>query len=128
MSEVRIDSGMETVTISVLRQLPRNSRIMAAGEQPRDQAFCHDAVDRGLDEHRLVEQLLHLDVGVGDAQRRQRVLDSLHHVEGGGVAGLEHRQQRPAAPVAADHVGLDAEAVAHVGHVAHVDGACRSLP
>ncbi len=30
MIEVRIDSGIETAMISVLRQLPRNSRIIAA--------------------------------------------------------------------------------------------------
>ena len=30
MIEVRIDSGMEIAMISVLRQLPRNSRIMSA--------------------------------------------------------------------------------------------------
>ena len=28
MSDVRIESGIETATISVLRQLPRNTRIM----------------------------------------------------------------------------------------------------
>ena len=32
MIEARIDSGMETAMISVLRQLPRNSRIISAGE------------------------------------------------------------------------------------------------
>jgi hypothetical protein len=31
--DVRIDSGMETAMISVLRQLPRNSRIMAPVRQ-----------------------------------------------------------------------------------------------
>ncbi len=30
MIEVRIDSGIETATITVLRQLPRNSRIINA--------------------------------------------------------------------------------------------------
>ena len=34
MMEVRIDSGIEVMTISVLRQEPRNSRIMSAVRQP----------------------------------------------------------------------------------------------
>ena len=33
-SDDRIDSGMEMATINVLRQLPRNSKIMAAVNNP----------------------------------------------------------------------------------------------
>ena len=42
-SDVRIDSGIEMQTISVLRQLPRNSRIISAGQDGGDQRFAHDA-------------------------------------------------------------------------------------
>ena len=42
-SEVRIESGIEMQTISVLRQLPRNSRIIERGEQRRDDRFFQHA-------------------------------------------------------------------------------------
>ena len=45
MIEVRIDSGIETAMISVLRQLPRKTRIMSAGQAGGDHGLAHHAVD-----------------------------------------------------------------------------------
>ena len=53
-SEVRIESGIEMQTIRVLRQLPRNSRIIMSGEAGGDQRFPHHALNRGAHEDRLV--------------------------------------------------------------------------
>ena len=39
ISEHRIDSGMETAMMSVERQLPRNTRIMIAGQAGGDDAL-----------------------------------------------------------------------------------------
>ena len=56
--------------ITVLRQLPRNSRTIAAVSAAAISASMHHALDRGLDEHRLVEQRRDLDV------RRQHRVDA----------------------------------------------------
>ena len=61
----RIDSGIETATISVLRQLPRNSRIIAAVSRPAMMLSMHDAFDRRLHEQRLVEQQFDLQALAG---------------------------------------------------------------
>ena len=58
MTEVRIDSGMETAMMSVLRQLPRKSRIISAVRHGGDDGFAHHADDRGADEDRLVGKRL----------------------------------------------------------------------
>ena len=55
-SEVRIDSGIEMQTISVLRQLPRNSRIIRPVSSAAVTPSLHHAVDGGAHEERLVEQ------------------------------------------------------------------------
>ena len=52
--EARIDSGMEIVMIRVLRQLPRNSNTISAGQRRCDDGFGHDALDRAADENRLI--------------------------------------------------------------------------
>ena len=46
MTEVRIDSGIETAMISVLRQLPRKSRIIRRGEARRDDRLVDHPADR----------------------------------------------------------------------------------
>ena len=52
--EARIDSGIEIVMISVLRQLPRNSRINKPGQRAGDHRFAYHAGDGGAHEHRLI--------------------------------------------------------------------------
>ena len=53
--EVRIESGIEMQTISVLRQLPRNSRIISAVRNGRDVASRSTSLNRVAHEDRLVE-------------------------------------------------------------------------
>ena len=43
ITEVRIDSGIDTAMISVLRQLPRNSRIIIAVRHGGDHRLANDA-------------------------------------------------------------------------------------
>ncbi len=57
ISEVRIESGIEMQTISVLRQLPRNSRIIRPVSTAATDGLAHHAVDRRAHEERLVEQV-----------------------------------------------------------------------
>ena len=52
--EIRIESGMEMAMISVLRQLPRNTRIMNAGQAGGDEGFADHAADRGAHEDGLI--------------------------------------------------------------------------
>ena len=66
MSDVRIDSGIEIAMMRVLRQLPRNSRIISAVSRRRS-CLAHHARDGRLDEHRLVDQRRDLQF------RRQRL-------------------------------------------------------
>ena len=60
--DVRIDSGIEMQTISVLRQLPRNSRITRAGQHRRDQRLAHHAADGRAHEQRLIAEHRQLQV------------------------------------------------------------------
>ena len=55
-SEARIESGIEMQTIRVLRQLPRKSRIISAGEAGGDEGFAHHALNGGAHEDGLVGQ------------------------------------------------------------------------
>ena len=93
------------------------------GQAGGDQRLDDDALHRRLDEHRLVEQRRHLDVGGQDRlhprQDRAQVGDD---VERRRAAVLQHREQHAARAVLADDVGLRREAVAHVGDVAQVGG------
>ena len=57
MIEVRIDSGIEMQTISVLRQLPRNSRIISAVSSAAMTASRTTPFERRAHEDRLVEQI-----------------------------------------------------------------------
>ena len=63
----RIASGIDTATISVLRQLPRNSRIIAAVSRPAMMLSVHHAFDGRRDEQRLIEQ--QVDLAVPSARR-----------------------------------------------------------
>ena len=93
------------------------------GRQPRgDRPFLEHALDGRLDEDRLVEEELQLDLG------RNLGLDAGHGLahaaddtEGRGPFRFEDgHQDRPPA-VAADDVHLHGVAVAHVRHVLDVD-------
>ena len=128
MIEARIESGIETAMISVLRQLPRKSRIISAVRQAAITASRTTPVDRGAHEDRLVGERLDLELR---RQRRPRSRGSaslirVDDVERRGVARSSCTdQQRRALAVDADDVGLRREAVADVRDVADVDRSCR---
>ena len=58
MIETRIESGIEIAMISVLRQLPRNIRIISAGQAGGDDRLANHAADGGAHEDRLVGERL----------------------------------------------------------------------
>ena len=70
MIEVRIDSGIEVATISVLRHEPRNSRIIRAVSPAAIAPSLSTPVDGRPHEHRLVEERLQLQL------RRELRLDA----------------------------------------------------
>ena len=51
-----MESGIEMQTMTVLRQLPRKSRIIRPVRNGGDEAFTQHAIDRGAHEEGLIEQ------------------------------------------------------------------------
>src|SRR3982074_737605 len=98
MIELRIESGIDTAMITVLRQLPRKTRIISAVRQAATSA------SRSTPE---IEACQKRD------NPRQRLFDVVDDVERRGVADLLNREQRGARAVDADDVGLWREAVAN---------------
>ena len=105
------------------RQSPRKIRIMTAVSAAAISAFAQYAVNRGAHEQRLIEQRLDRD------PFRQRLQgdgnDAFNRVDDGdrrSPADLVHRHQDAVHAILAHDVGLRRKTVAHVGHVAHVDG------
>ena len=122
ISDVRIDSGIEMQTITVLRQLPRNSRIIRPVRHRRDHAFAHHAVDGGAHEERLVEKLLHLEGGRQSGEDLgQRGLHVVDDCQGGCLAVAQDGEEGAAAAVGAHDAGLHGIAVADLRHVLEVD-------
>ena len=79
MIDTRIESGMEMQTISVLRQEPRNSRIISAGQAGGDGRLLHHAHHRRAHEDRLIEDrrdLQFLISGSVAQNLRQRSFDA----------------------------------------------------
>ena len=62
MIESRIESGIETAMITVLRQLPRKIRIISPVRHAAIDAFAHHTVDGSPHEERLVGQRLDLQL------------------------------------------------------------------
>src|SRR5260370_28782299 len=79
-SEVRMERGMEMAMMRVLRQLPRNSRIIVA--------VRHAAITGRPHKEGLIGQGLDLQVGGHGGHPRQQRADPAHDVEGRGVSGL----------------------------------------
>jgi hypothetical protein len=82
------------------------------------------AVDRSLDEDGLVEERLHLqfgrELGLDGGKGRSHLVDD---ADGRSALALENSHEHSPPTVAANDVGLHREAVGHVGHALHVDGA-----
>ena len=57
-TEAKIDNGIEMVMINVLRQLPRNSRIISPVSARGDQGFADHSGDGGSHEDRLIAERL----------------------------------------------------------------------
>ena len=72
-SDVRMESGIEMQTMMVLRQLPRNSRIIRPVSRAAIDGFLQHAVDRGAHEDGLIEHQRELQ------RRRQRGEDARQH-------------------------------------------------
>ncbi len=122
MIDVRIDSGIEMATISVLRHEPRKTQDHQRRQPGRDRPLLEHPVDGRPDEDRLVEEQLQLQLRrqLG-LDAGQRLADAVDHVERRGPFALEDGHQHGAAAVAADDVGLHRVAHADVGHVLDVD-------
>ncbi len=73
MIEVRMDRGIDTAMMQVLRQLPRNTQDQRGRQAGGDHRFAHHAADCGPDEPRLVEQRRDLQV-LGQSLRDDRQL------------------------------------------------------
>jgi hypothetical protein len=56
MIDVRMESGIETAMMSVLRQLPKNSRNHGSRQASGDQSFPQHAQDGSPHEYRLIGQ------------------------------------------------------------------------
>ena len=62
------ESGIERNTATVARKLPRKIKIMAAGEEHSDAAFAQHRGNGLLDEHRLIEDHVRLQLRGNVAQ------------------------------------------------------------
>ncbi len=98
ISDETIASGIEMAIINVARQLPRNTRIIAAVRPAAIKPSRTHTLHRGFDEHRLVgdrfdiKRTRHLCTDV-----RQHLLDLGDHVERRDVAALFDFEQGPPA-------------------------------
>src|SRR2546425_7460837 len=122
MTEVRIESGMDTAMMSVLRQLPRKSRIIKAVRQAAMSASRITPLTAARTKMDWSASGWTLSSGgrVGITQGQQRT-DAGHDVERGGGAALQNGDERPTAAIPADDVRLGREPIAHMGDVAKID-------
>ena len=123
-SEVRIDSGMEMQMISVLRQLPRNTRIMIDVSAAAMRPSRTDSIQRGLHKDGLIgKRPYHQFRGQGGRDGRKSSADAGNDGECGCIAGLLNRQQRASLSILAHDVLLYGVAVSHMRDVMEEDGA-----
>ena len=102
----------------VERQLPRNKQNHQADQSGGQYRLAQHPEDRGLDEHRLVADGVHVQTGrQAFLHPRQQRLDAVNDIERGRGAGLEDRHQHGARAVDAHQVGLRRRALMHVGDV-----------
>ncbi len=102
--ETRIDRGIETAMMIVLRQLPRNSRIIVGGQAGGDDRFANHSADGRADEDRLIGDRLDFQLfrkSRGDGgQSFAHLLDDLerrslpHLHDGHQTAALRRREAR----------------------------------
>ncbi len=122
MIDVRIESGIETAMISVLRQLPRNSRIIRPVRHAAITASRITPCNGSAHEDGLIRQRLDLQFRRQRGRHhRQQFANAIHHRERGSVSGLHDREQHGAAAILADDIGLRRKAIAHVADIADID-------
>ncbi len=115
----RIDSGIETAMMQVLRQLPRNSRISAAVRPAAISASRTTPLMAARTKTDWSNSgVILMSLGRSCASAGNCASNALDDVEGRGAAVLEHRQQHAALAVLAHDVGLRRKSVAHVGDFA----------
>ena len=125
MIEVRIESGIDTAMISVLRQLPRNSRIISAVRQAGDHASrtTPSTAARTNSDWSASGSIFSSGGSAGQrcAAASRLTRSTMSSVEALPVFWIVSSTARW--PSCAHDVGLRREAVAHVGDVADVDRA-----
>ncbi len=127
-TEERMESGMETAMISVLRQLPRKMRII---RPVRAAAMTASRITPSTEARTKMDWsasgCIFRSGGRVEAMRGQQVARAGDNIERGAFAGFEDRDERAALAIQADDVGLRREAVAHVGDVADINGGVADL-
>ena len=122
MIDERIDSGMETAMMMVLRQLPRNSRIIRPVSTA---AITASRTTPVMDARTKMDWspigLICSSGGTVDAIRGSSARTPLTTRQRRGVAGLQNGEQNAAVAVLPHDVGLRDAAVAHRGDVVHID-------
>ena len=73
-ASTRMDSGIETAMMSVLRQLPRKTRIMSAVRQAAMIAFAHHSANRGRARRSTDRRWAGSEAAGGSCGRDQRQL------------------------------------------------------
>ncbi len=122
MIELRIDSGIETAMITVLRQLPRNTRIISAVRQAAMSASrSTPEIEARTNTDWSASGLISSSGGrlaaiCGSASLTLLMMSSVE-----ALPTLLNREQRGPLAVHADDVGLRREAVADVRDVVDVD-------
>ena len=122
MIEQKIDSGIDTAMISVLRQLPRKIRIMAPVRQAAIIASRTTPLIAALTKIDWSEIGRIFSAGGSCAAiSGSCAAHAGDDVQRGGVARLQDGHQRGALAVDAHDVGLRRKAVAHIADVVDVD-------
>ena len=117
-----MESGIETAMMSVLRQLPRKTRIMNPVKAGGDQRLTDHADDRRFYEDRLVRKRSNFQCRrQTGGNRGQQGFDAGDDIERRGVAGLQNNHQRRALAIHADNVGLRRKSIADMGYVVNID-------
>ena len=126
--ELRIESGIETAMISVLRQLPRKSRIISA---VRHAAITASRTTPEIAARTKIDWSASGVIFICDRHQagdaRQHLAHVVDHVEGRGAARLENADKYAAVPVLPDGIGLRGETAADRGHVMHIDDGAAHL-
>jgi len=96
-----MESGIETAMISVLRQLPRNTKIMMPVRQAAMIASRTTPLTALLTKTDWSARLNFQRLWKRGCDRRQHLANSRHYADCRSVAGFQHAQKSAATPVLA---------------------------